>query len=110
MWYEVKLTTQATKQIQNRAVYSHSISAENHRKWADTLHPNAKLVLCQYRYPLTEEEPLAYKRNTQNDFLRTFFVYYLIDEKKEVVCGYSGLWAENQIMTLVDKVSLNDTE
>ncbi len=109
MWYEVKLTTQAIEQIQEIVRYiSHILLVpETARKWADTLQSEiAKLDFMPTRYPLTEEEPWHTKGIHKMTF-KNFLVYYLIDEKKEVVWVTAVVYGRrDQIIALVD-MSLN---
>ena len=83
---------------------------ETARKWADTLQSEiAKLDFMPTRYPLTEEEPWHTKGIHKMTF-KNFLVYYLIDEKKEVVWVTVVVYGRrDQIIALVD-MSLNDTE
>ena len=108
----IKLTTQAIEQIQEIVRYiSHILLVpETARKWADTLQSEiAKLDFMPTRYPLTEEEPWHTKGIHKMTF-KNFLVYYLIDEKKEVVWVTAVVYGRrDQIIALV-YMSLSDTE
>ena len=68
MRYEVKLTLQAIKQIEEILQYISKVQfvPETAQKWADVLQKEmAKLEFMPLRYPLTEEEPWHTKKFTK---------------------------------------------
>ena len=112
MPYEVKLTSQAIRQIEAIVQYISKVLfvPETARKWADALQSEiTKLDFMSSRYPLTEEEPWHVEGIRKMPF-KNFLVSYLIDEGKKVVWITAVIYARrDQIAALVD-MSLNDTE
>ena len=112
MRYEVKLTTQAIRQIEETVQYISKIlfAPETARKWADTLQREIrKLDSMPSRYPLIEEEPWRTK-GIRKMPVKNFLVYYLVDEEKKTVWVTAVIYGRrDQIAALLD-MSQNDTE
>lgn len=111
MRYEVTLTSQAIKQIEETVQYISKIllEPETARKWADTLQCEiGRLDSMPARYPLTEEEPW-HTKGIRKMPVGNFLVYYLIDEERMAVWVTAVVYGRrNQIAALLD-ISLNDT-
>ena len=112
MRYEVKLTAQAIRQIEETVQYISKILLEPEiaRKWADILqHEILKLDSLPSRYSLIEEEPWR-TRGIRKMPVKNFLVYYLIDEEKKTVWITSVIYGRrDQTAALLD-MPLNDTE
>ena len=112
MRYEVKLTSQAARQIEAIVQYISKVLfvPETARKWADALQSEiAKLDFMPSRYTLAEEEPWHTNGIHKMPF-KNFLIYYLIDEDKKAVWITAVIYEQrDQIAALVD-MSLNDTE
>ncbi len=105
MRYEVKLTTQAFRQIEETVQYISKILLETQtaRKWADTLQ-NAikKLDSMPSRYPLTEEEPW-HTKGIRKMPVKNFLVYYMVDEERKTVWVTAVIYGRrDQISALRD--------
>ncbi len=112
MRYEVKLTAQAIRQIEETVQYISKLllEPETARKWADTLQREIeKLDSMPSRYPLTEEEPW-HTKGIRKMPVKNFLVYYLVDEEKKTVWITAVIYGRrDQIAALFD-MSFNDIE
>lgn len=112
MRYEVKLTTQAIKQIEETVQYISKILLEPEiaQKWADTLQCEIeKLNSMPSRYPLTEEEPW-HTSGIRKMPVKNFLVYYLIDKPKKSVWVTAVIYGQrDQTAALLD-MPLNEIE
>ena len=112
MWYEVKLTSQAIRQIEEIVQYISKVLfvPETARKWAYTLQSEiAKLDFMPSRYPLTEEEPWHTKEIHKMP-LKNVLVYYLIYEDKKVVWVTAVIYGRRDQIAALTDMSFDDTE
>lgn len=105
MYYEVKLTPQATEQISETISYISHILLEPEiaRRWVELLRQNiSSLNLMPSRFPLIEEEPWRTK-GIRKMTVKNFLVYYLIEEdKKEVIVTAVIYGRRDQLAALSD--------
>ena len=112
MPYEVKLTSQAIRQIEAIVQYISKVLfvPETARKWADALQSEiTKLDFMSSRYPLTEEEPWHTNGIRKMPF-KNCLVYYLIDEDKKAVWITAVIYRRRDQLQALGDVSLNDTK
>ncbi len=112
MRYEVKLTLQAIKQIEEILQYISKVQfvPETAQKWADVLQKEmAKLEFMPLRYPLTEEEPWHTKKiHKMPD--KNFLVYYLIDEDNKSVWITAVIYGRRDRIASLTDMSISNTE
>ena len=105
MRYEVKLTPQAIRQIEETVQYISKILLEpgTAQKWADTLQSEIeKLDSMPLRYPLTEEEPW-HTQGIRNMSVKNFLIYYWVDEETKIVWVTAVVYSRrDQITALLD--------
>lgn len=113
MNYEVRMTEQAIRQIEETVQYISKIllEPETALKWADTLQSEiGKLSFMPLRYPLTEEEPW-HEKGIRKMSIRNFLVYYLIDEKNKIVWVTAAIYGpRDQSLALLDIQRNNKSE